>query len=226
MSLLEFNETAPARPARVAEEPIGRSAFARLVGVSPSAVTQAVGAGRLAGRALGPGKKLLLPWALEQWRSRRDPQADLAEPDAPAPAPAASPDPAMADPAMPEAPADEEAKAEAEVERYSGYRDERTLRARAERQLKEMEVARARDELRPRDEVERAMSACGARIAERLQALPAMADELAALEGTAEVRAFLKTWVRSFRAQLADDLDSLARGEADGSDEADGWGDA
>lgn len=204
MGLLEFDQAARQRPpAPSSEQEIKRSAFAELVGVSPSAVTQAIAKGRLHGRALGEGKRLVLPYALQQWGARRDPQADLApRPKAPAPAPAA------------EEPAGDAGGSE--------YRDQKTRKARADAELAELALAEKRDQLRDRDEVARAMAACGARIGERLQSLPAMAEELAALGGdVAEVRAWLKRFVRRFRAQLADELESLAAGEeseADGLD--------
>lgn len=58
-------------------EAVSRAEFARLVGVSRAAITQAVDKGRLSGPAVRDDGKLVLAEAERQWKSRKDPRGEL-----------------------------------------------------------------------------------------------------------------------------------------------------
>src|SRR5690554_5450732 len=121
-----------------AREVISRAELARRLGVSKAAVTQAAQAGRL-GQAARADGKIWWPDAARVWRTNRDPQSELDATPAPEPA-AAGP----------------------------GYRDEKTQTERVRRQLLEIELEEKQDRLRPRAEVEEAMTTCGRRLRDRL----------------------------------------------------------
>lgn len=162
-----------------AREVITRAELSRRLGVSKAAVTQAAQAGRL-GAAARPDGKIWWPDAARVWRANRDPQAELdAEPVEKLP------------PAGP------------------GYRDERTQTERVRRQLLEIELEEKQDRLRPRAEVEEAMTTCGRRLRDRLgREVERWALPLAQLTGhdQAPLQAFLRERASELQQALAESL--------------------
>ncbi|MCG8357614.1 MAG: hypothetical protein MI920_18780 [Kiloniellales bacterium] len=171
-------------------ELVTRAEFARRMDVSRAAVTKAIGQGRLHGQALAKAKRLRWAVAAEQWRANRDPQASLD---------------------------DDPESGEAEGESLA-YRTEKAMTERVKRQLAEIELGRAQDRYRDKDEVARAEATCGRRIAQQLDLIESWADELAVETDPMKLRRLLRTRVWALRKAIADELQRLA--EEGGGDEA------
>lgn len=132
------------------------------------------------GEAARSDGKIWWPDAARNWRINRDPQAELEE----APGPEVPPGP--------------------------GYRDERAQTERVRRQLLEIELEEKQDRLRPRAEVEAAMTTCGRRLRDRLgREVERWAQPLAQL--TCHNEAALRAWLRDRATELQQALaESLA----------------
>jgi hypothetical protein len=170
------------------DEMVTRAEFARRLRVSKPAVTQAIKAHRLHGPALATGGKMLhFRVAAAQWLANRDPQADLAprrEED--------DDDGGLRDPLS-----------------SGGYRDEKAATEKVRRQLLEIELGRAHDRYRDREEVMRAEATAGRQIAQHLELIESWADVLATQTDPLAVRRLLRDMIRALRQKIADALNGL-----------------
>lgn len=102
-----------------------------------------------------------------------------------------------------------------------GYYEEKAQTERVIRELKEIELAKARGELVSADAVRDAQMTIARRVGERLEQLATLAGELSALavsEGEIAVRAALRKAVRALREDLAA---AVAKGAVEDEDEPD-----
>lgn len=161
---------------------VSQADFARAVGVHRNIVYKALLSGRLTGAAVTADRRIVLEAALAQWHSRRDPAATFRQSAAPiGPTPVA--------------PAPDK------------YRDARTRAAELDAELKELELARRRDEYRHRAEIEKSLVTAGRIIRQALDKIPQIAAEMMALapdEGAARARG--RQLVRELEATIADAL--------------------
>lgn len=164
-------------------EVVKRAEFARMIGVSRAAVTQAIGKGRIGGTALTEDGRVVVAEALKQWRANTLPRADVVLPAA-------------------AGQADDEGEDQADP-----YHVARTQAALLEVQKRQLELDRMRGLYRPVAEMEDAMAAAGLIIAQAMDRLVLMAEELAGLGGdVGAVRALIQAKVRELRQLIADQL--------------------
>jgi hypothetical protein len=172
---------------------ITRADFAKRKGVSRAAVTIAVGSGRLHGPALGPMKKLVLPFADQQWpdKTGEDGAATAREED--------------------EDTADE-SSGEMRTEKL------KSLRLKNERAQLEIDVEKG--SLVSMSEVAAALGLMGADITQALEAIAGWAAELAAVpQGDVQaMRAALKERVRKLREKMVERLSKLSANEESDDD--------
>ncbi|WP_035725770.1 hypothetical protein, partial [Fodinicurvata fenggangensis] len=109
-----------------------------------------------------------------------------------------------------------------------GYRDEKTQTERVRRQLLQLELEEKQDRLRPRAEVEAAMTTCGRRLRDRLgREMERWAVPLAQLTGhdQTELRDFLRERATELQQALAESLagvdDSVQAEDDEGEEDAD-----
>jgi predicted DNA-binding protein (UPF0251 family) len=178
---------APARP--VKDETITRAEFARRMRVSKPAVTQAIKAERLHGAALADGKRLRFLVAAAQWTANRDPQAELIGP----------------------APDDADDREDPGIGGGAAgpYRNEKAATEKVRRELLEIELGRAKDRYRDRDEVAQAETTAGRQIAQHLELIESWAEELAVESDPMAVRRKLRDLIRGLRQKIADALNGL-----------------
>lgn len=175
---------------------VSRAEFARLVGVSRPAVTQAVAKGRLSGAALLDGGKLNLAEAKRQWDARKDPRGELQ---------ASVLDGAEGDPS---------------------YKQAKAREIDLRNQILELELGRKQDRYRDVDEIARATTTLWRRIRDKVetQIVAGWPEELAGLTGgdAAAIRGLLKERVRALLTDAAAAAEQLGRDEdgEDGDDEA------
>lgn len=175
-----------------AAEAVSRAEFARLVGVTRPAVTQAVAKGRLSGAALREDGKLVLPEAKRQWDANRETRGGPLE--------------------AAEEPGDPGLRAARTREIELRTRSLEIDIARKEDRYRDIEeIARATTTLwrRLRDKIE-------------TQIVAGWPDELAALTGgdAAAIRGLLKERTRALLTEAAAAAEQLGR-EEDGDDDAD-----
>lgn len=184
--------------ARADDRIITRAEFARSVGVSRSAVTQAVARGRLRGAALLPDGRLRLGEALRQWRGDADPRRELGQ--------------LLAEPAM-SAPT----PARDEGDEDPDYKAEKTREAQLKNAILEIELGRKQDRFRDVDEIARAMTTAGRNIRQKLDQVVTWADELAALPcgDAGAIRAFLRDKARTLETDIAAQLAALGDDDAE-----------
>lgn len=187
---------------------VKRSDFAKLVGVSRAAVTIAIGAGRLTGRALGPGKKLALPFAKEQWYGNRSGEDGAA----------------TAKSENDESDDDEDTPGNKTPEPGTiAYEKYRSFLLKNDRLQMELAVERAA--LVPKRDVEHGLTDAGAKIAGQIDAIAGWAEVLAAIPqgDTAATRALLKAKAADLRKVIAQTLAKLnIDGSASPDDDDDG----
>lgn len=175
-----------------------RSAFARHVGVSPAAVTQAVTRGRLHGEAVLPNGRLNMAEALRQWQGGAHPKRDLIDQS-----PARDDGDDIATP---------------------NYRAQKEREARARADTLEFDLAVKQARYRPVAEIERTMVTAGRIVRQQIDGIPGWADEIAAELGCDpdRLRAALRARTRALESEAAALLGNLHRAETADDGERDG----
>jgi len=188
---------------------VSRAEFARMMNVTRGAVTRAIDVDRLRGPALGPNKKLVLPFAAVQWRQNRSGEDGAAV-------------------ARAEDGYDEEIGSLEAIEADNSglpaepgsirFEKARSLRLKNERLEREMEAEAGT--LVSTAEVGHALATAGGAIAQDLENISSWAEEIAALPcgDVPQIRAFLKSKVRALRDNIAARLSMLSLDPSAGED--------
>lgn len=174
---------------------ITRADFAKRKDVSRAAVTIAVGAGRLHGPALGPGKKLVLPFADLQWKDRTgEDGAKIAR---------------------------DEDETDAKADDTGALRQEKLTALQLKNERTRLELDVERGSLVSMAEIGEALARMGGDIAQQLEGIAGWATELAAVpHGNVQaMRAALKDHVRKLRGDI---VERLAKLKAESADDDDG----
>lgn len=171
-----------------------RADLARRLGISKAAISQGIKAGRLSRAAFIDDKRLDLERAAREWLESRE--RERVDTDAPA------------------APATTAPSGGSNVLRSA---KERTEQLRAEKL--ELELRQAKDELRPRAEVERSMVTAGRELRHVIEAeIRSWADELVSLTGAERQRlvGFLRRKANELNAAASKRLALMGAGEDQG----------
>lgn len=178
---------------------ISRAQFAERKHVSRAAVTIAVGSGRLHGPALGPNKKLVLPFADQQWGDKvGEDGARIAR--------------------------DEDEDDERESPEQSGeLRQEKLKALRLKNERTQLELDVEKGVMVPKAEIAAALGLMGADIAQVLDAITSWVPELSAVpQGDAQaMRALVKDKVRKLRETMVERLSRLSVDETADDDDSD-----